>query len=157
MKLFNFLLIILLWNTTYRCKKDELTIDCTDACNKMIGTWKGSQYSNSGGFSEQFTLKITSSDGCNFYGETSYTNSSSTFYVSGKIDEYGWIKFSETKFIENGGEYDDCLATNSSWWRCRSVRYRTGAEYEDARFKEDSFSGKWNLSGFSGGYDLKKE
>ena len=63
----------------------------------------------------------------------------------------------ETKFIENGGEYDDCLATNSSWWRCRSVRYRTGAEFEDARFKEDSFSGKWNLSGFSGGYDLKKE
>ena len=43
------------------------------------------------------------------------------------------------KFIENGGEYDDCLATNSSWWRCRSVRYRTGAEFEDARFKEDSF------------------
>ena len=102
MKLLNFLLIVLLWNTTYRCKKDELTIDCTDACNKMIGTWKGSQYSNYGGFSEQFTLKITSSDGCNFYGETSYTNSTSTFYVSGKIDEYGWIKFSETKFIENG-------------------------------------------------------
>ena len=46
MKLLNFLLIILLWNTTYRCKKDELTIDCTDACSKMIGTWKGSQYSN---------------------------------------------------------------------------------------------------------------
>ena len=157
MKLLNFLLIILLWNTTYRCKKDELTIDCTDACNKMIGTWKGNQYSNNGGFSEQFILKITSSDGCNFFGETSYTNSISTFYVSGKIDEYGWIKFSETKFIENGGEYDDCLATNSSWWRCRSVRYRTGAEFEDARFKEDSFSGKWNLSGFSGGYDLKKE
>ena len=58
MKLLNFLLIILLWNTTYRCKKDELTIDCTDACNKMIGTWKGNQYSNNGGFSEQFILKL---------------------------------------------------------------------------------------------------
>ena len=67
MKLLNFLLIILLWNTTYRCKKDELTIDCTDACNKMIGTWKGNQYTNNGRFSDLFTLKITSSDACNFY------------------------------------------------------------------------------------------
>ena len=130
---------------------------CNEAAQKMIGTWTGSQSNNAKTFSDSFTLKVTSSDGCTFFGESSYSQSITTFSVVGTIDEYGWIKFSETKFIENGGEYDDCLATNSSWWRCRSVRYRTGAEFEDARFKEDSFSGKWNLSGFSGGYDLKKE
>ena len=87
-------------------------------------------------------------------GETSYSQSNTTFSVSGKIDMYGWIKFSETKYITNGGEYDNC---NGSYWVCRRIRWRPGAEFEDARFKDDSFSGKWSLSSFSGGFDLKKE
>ena len=56
-------------------------------------------------------------------------------------------KFSKQNLLKMV-KYDGCLATNSSSWRCRSVRYRTGAEFEDARFKEDSFSGKWNLLAF---------
>ena len=156
MKLINILLFIFLWNTTYRCKKDELIIDCEDAAKKMIGTWKGSQYTNSTyyPFNDQFTLKVISSDECSFLGETSYSQSTTTFSVSGKIDMYGWIKFSETKYITNGGEYDDC---NGSYWVCRRIRWRPGAEFEDARFKDDAFSGKWNLSSFNGGFDLKKE
>ena len=157
MKFINILLLIFLWNTTYRCKKDELTINCEDAAKNMIGRWKGSQYTNNGSFNDEFTLKIISSDGCSFLGETSYSQSISTFSVSGKIDEYGWVKFSETKFNVNGGEYDACSIANTSWWACRSIRWRPGAEFDDARFKEDSFSGKWSLSYFSGGYDLKKQ
>ena len=89
MKFINILLLIFLWNTTYRCKKDELTINCEDSAKNMIGTWKGSQYTNNGSFNDEFTLKIISSDGCSFLGETSYSQSISTFSVSGKIDEYG--------------------------------------------------------------------
>ena len=100
MKLLNLFLLIFLWNTTYRCKKDELTIDCEDAAKNMIGTWKGNQSNNAKTFSDSFTLKVTSSDGCRFLGETSYSQSITTFNVSGVIDEYGWMEFNETNFIK---------------------------------------------------------
>ena len=62
MKFLHIILVVFLWNTTYRCKKDELTIDCNEAAKKMIGTWTGSQSNNAKTFSDSFTLKVTSSD-----------------------------------------------------------------------------------------------
>ena len=156
MKLINILLLIFLWNTTYRCKKDDLLIDCENATIKMMGTWKGTQYNNAKTFNDQFVLKVTSYDGCHFFGETSYSQSPTTFSISGNIDMYGWIKFTETKYIVNGGEYDNC--SGSYWSSCRYIRWRPGAEFEDARFNEETFSGKWSLSwSNSGGFNLVKE
>ena len=79
MKFLNILLIVFLWNTTYRCKKDELTIDCNEAAKNMIGTWTGFQSNNAKTFSDSFTLKVSSSDGCTFFGESSYSQSITTF------------------------------------------------------------------------------
>ena len=160
MKFINILLIIFLWNTTYRCKKDELTIDCNEAAKKMIGTWTGSQSNNAKTFSDSFTLKVTSSDGCTFFGETSYSQSITTFSVVGTIDEYGWIKFSENFYVVDGGEYSNCLG--SGWSSpCRSIRWRPGAVFDEVRFYEETISGEWNISCWrcelNGGFTLFKE
>tara|TARA_Y100000590_G_scaffold444435_1_gene575181 strand:+ start:66 stop:548 length:483 start_codon:yes stop_codon:yes gene_type:complete len=160
MKFLHIILIVFLWNTTYRCKKDELTIDCNEAAKKMIGTWTGSQSNNAKTFSDSFTLKVTSSDGCTFFGETSYTQSITTFSVVGTIDEYGWMKFSENFYIVDGGEYSNCQG--SGWSSaCRSVRWRPGAVFDEVRFKEETISGQWNISCWrcelNGGFTLFKE
>ena len=160
MKFLNILLIVFLWNTTYRCKKDELTIDCNETAKKMIGTWTGSQSNNAKTFSDSFTLKVTSSDGCTFFGETSYSQSITTFSVVGTIDEYGWIKFSENFYVVDGGEYSNCLG--SGWSSpCRSIRWRPGAVFDEVRFNEAPISGEWNISCWrcelNGGFTLFKE
>ena len=160
MKFLNILLIVFLWNTTYRCKKDELTIDCNEAAKKMIGTWTGFQSNNAKTFSDSFTLKVSSSDGCTFFGETSYSQSITTFSVVGTIDEYGWIKFSENFYVVDGGEYSNCLG--SGWSSpCRSIRWRPGAVFDEVRFNEETISGEWNISCWrcelNGGFTLFKE
>ena len=160
MKLLHIILIFFLWNTTYRCKKDELTIDCNETAKKMIGTWTGSQSNNAKTFSDSFTLKVTSSDGCTFFGETSYSQSITTFSVVGTIDEYGWMKFSENFYKVDGGEYSNCLG--SGWSSpCRSVRWRPGAVFDEVRFNEKTISGDWGLSCWrcelEGGFTLFKE
>ena len=160
MKILHIVLIFFLWNTTYRCKKDELTIDCNETAKKMIGTWTGSQSNNAKTFSDSFTLKVTSSDGCTFFGETSYSQSITTFSVVGTIDEYGWIKFSENFYVVDGGEYSDCIG--SGWSSpCRTVRWRPGAVFDEVRFNEETISGEWGISCWrcelEGGFTLFKE
>tara|TARA_X000001036_G_C20676396_1_gene804346 strand:+ start:1056 stop:1538 length:483 start_codon:yes stop_codon:yes gene_type:complete len=160
MKILHIILIFFLWNTTYRCKKDELTIDCNETAKKMIGTWTGSQSNNAKTFSDSFTLKVTSSDGCTFFGETSYSQSITTFSVVGTIDEYGWIKFSENFYVVDGGEYSDCIG--SGWSSpCRTVRWRPGAVFDEVRFNEETISGEWGISCWrcelEGGFTLFKE
>tara|TARA_B100001769_G_scaffold49032_1_gene35164 strand:+ start:2487 stop:2969 length:483 start_codon:yes stop_codon:yes gene_type:complete len=160
MKILHIVLIFFLWNTTYRCKKDELTIDCNETAKKMIGTWTGSQSNNAKTFSDSFTLKVTSSDGCTFFGETSYSQSITTFSVVGSIDEYGWIKFSENFYVVDGGEYSNCLG--SGWSSpCRTVRWRPGAVFDEVRFNEETISGEWGISCWrcelEGGFTLFKE
>ena len=160
MKILQIILIFFLWNTTYRCKKDELTIDCNETAKKMIGTWTGSQSNNAKTFSDSFTLKVTSSDGCTFFGETSYSQSITTFSVVGTIDEYGWIKFSENFYVVDGGEYSDCIG--SGWSSpCRTVRWRPGAVFDEVRFNEETISGEWGISCWrcelEGGFTLFKE
>ena len=160
MKILHIVLIFFLWNTTYRCKKDELTIDCNETAKKMIGTWTGSQSNNAKTFSDSFTLKVTSSDGCTFFGETSYSQSITTFSVVGTIDEYGWIKFSENFYVVDGGEYSNCLG--SGWSSpCRTVRWRPGAVFDEVRFNEETISGEWGISCWRwelvGGFTLFKE
>ena len=160
MKILHIVLIFFLWNTTYRCKKDELTIDCNETAKKMIGTWTGSQSNNAKTFSDSFTLKVTSSDGCTFFGETSYSQSITTFSVVGSIDEYGWIKFSENFYVVDGGEYSNCIG--SGWSSpCRTVRWRPGAVFDEVRFNEETISGEWGISCWrcelEGGFTLFKE
>ena len=160
MKILHIILIFFLWNTTYRCKKDELTIDCNETAKKMIGTWTGSQSNNAKTFSDSFTLKVTSSDGCTFFGETSYSQSITTFSVVGTIDEYGWIKFSENFYVVDGGEYSDCIG--SGWSSpCRTVRWRPGAVFDEVRFNEETISGEWGISCWrcelEGGFTLFRE
>ena len=160
MKFINILLLIFLWYTTYRCKKDELPINCEDAAKNMIGTWKGNQSNNAKTFSDSFTLKVTSSDGCRFLGETSYSQSITTFNVSGVIDEYGWMEFNETNFIIDGGEYTGC--TGSGWSNpCRDVRWRPGATFNEFRFDDKTLSGEWEIACWrcelDGGFTLFKE
>tara|TARA_B100001029_G_scaffold139370_1_gene118656 strand:+ start:5653 stop:6135 length:483 start_codon:yes stop_codon:yes gene_type:complete len=160
MKILHIVLIFFLWNTTYRCKKDELTIDCNETAKKMIGTWTGSQSNNAKTFSDSFTLKVTSSDGCTFFGETSYSQSITTFSVVGSIDEYGWIKFSENFYVVDGGEYSNCIG--SGWSSpCRTVRWRPGAVFDEVRFNEETISGEWGISCWRcelvGGFTLFKE
>ena len=106
----------------------------------MIGTWTGFQSNNAKTFSDSFTLKVTSSDGCTFFGESSYSQSITTFSVVGTIDEYGWIKFSENFYVVDGGEYSNCLG--SGWSSpCRSIRWRPGAVFDEVRFNEETISG----------------
>ena len=159
MKLIHLFLLIFLWNTTYRCKKKEITIDCEGAAKKMIGRWEGIQFNYPKTFSDTFILTVTSSDGCHFLGETSYTQSTTTFNVSGNIDEYGWMQFNETNFIVDGGEYTSC--TGSYWNACRNIRWQPGAKFNEFRFDEKSLAGEWEIAcwrcDLDGGFTLIKE
>lgn len=140
---------ILLASSTYRCKEDELLIDCEAAASEMVGTWTGYHSTTNKSFNEPFTLTVTESHGCIFTGVTTYAASETSFFANGSIDEYGWLEFTELKFMVDGGEYTSCVG---SWWQCRNIRWKIGALFDGARFRNTTMSGNFYLNSFGSGY-----
>ena len=110
----------------YRCGKGEDTIDCVEATAQMIGSWdgrlvysgpegrlssaSGAEIPSAVGVNHIFTLEILSVTECNFFGQITYgTISNNTVYeANGNIDKYGWVTFSEIKFINDGEIFTSC-------------------------------------------------
>ena len=173
MKLLTYLAFILLASSTYRCAEDELTIDCTQATNDMVGTWKGKLYytnSQANGARHNITLSIISTNGCQFQGISAFDEVGTAFVVSGTIDKYGWVEFMETSYEIDGGEYTKCAASGSSSWSnpCNQwpyVRWRPGVKYHEARFRSEPFilqgnffsAGGWRSGAVNGNYQITKQ
>ena len=139
------LLFIILASSTYRCS-DQETVDCEKVAAELVGEWRGSSvYSNprsSIGSLHEFSLVVSSSNGCNFMGVTTYENSITTFNVTGSVDIFGWVTFTEESVLDNGGEYSDCLARNNANAVCSDwpdLRWKEGNKFEDAKFKRDPY------------------
>lgn len=157
MKISAFFLFILLANTTFRCAEEENTINCNDASNDMIGRWEGTssytQPSSASGVMQKFAIDIVTTDGCLFYGISSFEDSNTTFSVTGTIDKYGWVVFRETEFANDGGEYTGCTSNGSSWNnpcnRWPYIRYKPGNKFEDARFRANPYilNGTFRMQG----------
>jgi len=146
MKILNIFLLILLWNSTYRCADEEGLIRCRKVSKKIIGTWQGTQKTLNNSFNDYFTLEITDASKCHFEGFSTYTKSSSSFKVKGEIDMYGWIEFREIKYIVDGGEYSSCTEAQSV---CQKIRWQEGAFFEKAKYNDLEFSGSWKLEGIN--------
>ena len=146
MKFSTLIFLFFLWNSTYRCADDEGLIKCNRVSKNILGTWKGNQNSISNSFNDSFTLEITSASKCKFEGKTSYSKSSTSYKVKGTIDMYGWIKFREVEYINDGGEYTDCTLTETE---CQKVRWQTGTLFEKAKYNDSEFSGSWKLEGIN--------
>ena len=149
-------LFIFLASSSWRCDEPEDTIDCANAANQMIGTWTGrTNYTN--GDHHNLTLKITSSNDCFFEGVSSFNESSTSFVVTGSIDKYGWVQFTETKYDIDGGEYSSCTSNGSSSWSspCNQwpiIRWRPGTKFHEARFRSDPFVLAGEFYGQGGGW-----
>ena len=170
-------LFIFIASTTYRCGKGEDTIDCVEATAQMIGSWDGRlQYSGpegrlssaSGaeipsavGVNHIFTLEILSVTECTFFGQITYgTISNNTVYeANGNIDKYGWVTFSEIKFINDGEIFTSCgqsginNGSNCNHWP--KGRWIEGGVFSKGRFTNDpilEWEGEFNLPG--SGYSL---
>ena len=116
MKIFKIVFIILA-SSTYRCS-DQETVDCKQVDQELIGDWKGvANYfgpRQANGSTHNFTLTIENSNGCSFTGHTKYDNFPTTFNVSGNVDIFGWVTFTEVSIKQDGGEYADCLVRINS-------------------------------------------
>ena len=151
-------LFIIVASTTYRCGKEEETIDCVSAAAEMIGNWDGLiLYSNpleinyvfhnvpaASGNSHPFTLQVTSSSDCIFTGNITYGEiSNNTIYeVNGTIDKYGWVKIIEVKFVNDGKLYTDCEVPFGSPLNCNNWptgRWQLGGEFYDGRFDTEDY------------------
>ena len=132
-------LFIFLASSTWRCDEPEDTINCADATKSIIGQWDGRLLYDAG-YKQNITLDITTNTSCVFTGLMSFEDSQTIFIVSGTVDKYGWVKFSETDYFYDGGEYTKCVG--SGWSnpcnRYPTGRYRTGTRYEDARLRNDN-------------------
>ena len=144
MKFFK-LLFIILASSTYRCS-DQETVDCEKVAAELIGEWRGSSiYSNprsANGSLHEFSLVVSNSDGCNFMGVATYESSITTFNVTGSVDIFGWVTFTEESKLEDGGEYNECLTRTNSNAICNSwpdLRWKEGNKFEDARFKRNPY------------------
>ena len=134
MKSFITFLFILIASSTYRCGKEEDTIDCISATSSMIGSFDGTLSYNSpqiaNGQKHFFTLEITEVNECVFIGTSTYgTESNNTSYkVTGSIDKYGWVTKTGTQ----------------SWWcsDCNTWpigRWRPGTIFNEGRYSSDPF------------------
>ena len=129
MKILISLLLIFLWNSTYRCADEEGLIKCRRVSKNILGTWKGTQNTLDNSFNDTFILEVTNASKCNFEGTTSYSSSSTSFKVKGEIDMYGWIEFKEIEYILDGGEYTNCTENQDI---CQKIRWQKGAFFEKA-------------------------
>ena len=162
------LLFILVASTTYRCGKEEETINCADATAQMLGSYSGKLvYSgpeppfvsdpftgiplgNSTGDSHDFTMEVTSTSNtdCTFIGTLTYgeVSNNTSYQIVGTIDKYGWVQFIETKFEKSGNIKENCIdqyPVNTWGWAplARSCNYwPTGRWIEGGIFKEGRFS-----------------
>ena len=140
-----FFIFIILASTTYRCDKRNI-IDCELAAQDMIGEWEGllnyKGPSAANGKNHIQTLVIESSNGCSFLGFTIYNETNNMFKVTGTIDEYGWVRYTEEEFIVDGGEYQDCLTRTNSNALCLEwpdLRWKEGTQFEDAKFQRNPY------------------
>ena len=168
MKILISLLLIFLWNSTYRCSDEEGLIKCKKVSKKILGTWKGTQNTLDNSFNDTFVLEVTNASKCNFEGITYYSSSSTSFKVKGELDMYGWIEFKEIEYVIDGGEYTNCTETQNV---CQKIRWQKGAFFEKAKYNDSEFSGSWKLEGIntsgnswngiilklSGKFNLKKQ
>ena len=139
MKQFTIFLFILVASSTYRCEEPENTIDCKTATASLVGNWEGTLLYDAG-YRQNIDLRITSNTGCTFLGTIGFEDSHTVFIISGTVDKYGWVKFSENDYFYDGGEYTGC---NGSGWsnpcdRWPFGRYKTGTKYEEARLKNNN-------------------
>lgn len=144
MKIFKIVFIILA-SSTYRCS-DQETVDCKQVDQELIGDWKGvANYfgpRQANGSTHNFTLTIENSNGCSFTGYTKYDNFPTTFNVSGNVDIFGWVTFTEVSIKQDGGEYADCLVRINSSSRCNQwpdLRWKEGNKFNEARFRRDPY------------------
>ena len=94
------------------------------------------------GATHNFTLTIENSKGCSFTGHTKYDNFPTTFNVTGSVDMYGWVTFTEVSIKQDGGEYADCLVRINSSSRCNQwpdLRWKEGNKFNEARFRRDPY------------------
>lgn len=151
MKSFVTFLFILIASSTYRCGKEEETIDCVAATSSMIGSFDGTiSYSSpqiANGQKHFFTLEITDVNECVFIGTSTYgTESNNTsFKVTGSIDKYGWVTFNETEYNNDGKLFTDCEKTGTQSWWCSDCntwpigRWRPGTIFNEGRYSNDPF------------------
>ena len=154
------LLFIIVASTTYRCGKEEETIDCNAATAQMIGSWDvtliytnpptayfqglaSNTITGAIGTTHKMVLDITETSQCNFIGTMTYgTISNNTSYqVLGNMDKYGWTYFTESTFENDGGIYTDCRKQEENW-RCNrwpTNRWQTGGQYSEGRFDSDDY------------------
>ena len=177
MKLLISLIFIILASSTYRCGKGEDTIDCNTATAQMEGVWNGKllysgpegrissatgqEIPTAVGVTHNFTLEVTSINECIFNGKITYGSiSNNTVYeISGNIDKYGWVTFTEQEFITDGKIFTDCgdpnVINNGSicnYWP--TGRWRVGGIFSKGRFTNDpllEWEGEFRLptSGYS--------
>jgi hypothetical protein len=144
------LFFILLASSTYRCADD--VVDCTEAARGMIGQWNGeisyTSPSSANRKKHAFSLIVTSSNECYFEGFTTYSDSNTSFIVSGSIDIYGWVSFIEDDYKNNDGEYAECISyENDNDNTCKTwpdLRWKNGTKFEETRIKNnpDFLNGK---------------
>ncbi len=146
MKILIYLLLIFLWNSTYRCADEEGLIKCRRVSKNIVGIWKGTQNTLNNSFNDTFILEVTNAFKCNFEGTTSYSSSSTSFKVKGEIDMYGWVEFKEIEYILDGGEYTNCTESQNI---CQKIRWQKGAFFEKAKYNDSEFSGSWKLEGIN--------
>tara|TARA_Y100000768_G_scaffold177659_1_gene132937 strand:- start:1106 stop:1711 length:606 start_codon:yes stop_codon:yes gene_type:complete len=152
-------LFIIVASTTYRCGKEEETIDCNEATSQMLGTWNGNllytlpgpQNANTAniipgatGVNHDFVLEITSTSECSFFGSITYgeISNNTVYQIAGNIDKYGWVTFSETTYINDGEIYTGCFDPNvinqgstCRWWP--TGRWNVGGVFSKGRFTND--------------------
>ena len=150
MKFFS-LVFIILASSTYRCSDQEI-IDCKEIDNEILGEWQGSlnylSPRSASGDNHDFILKIDDSNDCSFIGITTYKNFTTKFNITGFVDPFGWIIFTEVSIQNDGGEYADCLSRTNSDFICEewpALRWRQGNKFKDAKLDRDNytFNGKF--------------
>ena len=137
MKQFALFLFIFAASSTWRCEEPENTIDCKTATASLVGNWEGTLLYDAG-YRQNIDLQITSNTDCGFLGTIGFEDSYTIFVISGSVDKYGWVKFTENDYFYDAGEYTGCVG--SGWYnpcdRWPLGRYKTGTKYEEARLKK---------------------
>ena len=150
MKSFITFLFILIASSTYRCGKEEDTIDCIAATASMLGKFDAkTTYSSpliAEGLTHNFILEITEVNDCMFVGTTTYGSNfnNHVLNISGTMDKYGWIQFKEVSNNYDGGLITNCTETFPDTWcsDCRSwpsSRIVPNLVYSDGRYSSDPF------------------
>ena len=151
MKSFITFLFILIASSTYRCGKEEETIDCVAATATMLGKFNATVTYNSppiaNGTSHSFVLEVTDVNDCLFTGTTTYGSefNNHVLNISGTMDKYGWITFKETSVNFDGGIITDCVEPfEDNWWCSDCESWPNGRmlpviSFVEGRYSNDPF------------------